>query len=225
MQLPSVDNLKLYVDADSGSSANDYSSGTWYDITAGAANNGTRYSATFVARNPNNMKGMHYDFDGADDYFDFQSPSDLDFIHSSDFTLLAWINLDGTSGGFDHIIGKSYVDFRFAVENATLSFRMDSNNTNLTTGNVLSANVWHCVVGTYNGTTKTRTIYLDGAQIATNTVENLDWTNTTNKFQIGNSPGESYYFNGQIAVGMAWAATLSADEVLQAYNYFKHRYI
>ena len=225
MQLPSVDNLKLYVDADSGSSANDYSTGTWYDLSAGAANNGTRYSASFVARNPNNMKGMHYDFDGADDYFDFQSPSDLDFIHSSDFTLLAWINLDGTSGGFDHIIGKSYVDFRFAVENATLSFRMDSNNTNLTTGNVLSANVWHCVVGTYNGTTKTRTIYLDGAQIATNTVENLDWTNTTNKFQIGNSPGESYYFNGQIAVGMAWAATLSADEVLQAYNYFKHRYI
>ena len=225
MQLPSVDNLKLYVDADSGSSANDYGSGTWYDLTAGAANNGTRYSANFIARNPNNMKGMHYDFDGTNDYFDFQSPSDLDFIHSSDFTLLAWINLDGTGGGFDHIIGKSYADFRFAVENATLSFRMDENNTNLTTGNVLSANVWHCIVGTYNGTTKTRTIYLDGAQIATNTVADLDWTNTANKFQIGNSPGESYYFNGQIAVGMAWAATLSADEVLQAYNYFKHRYI
>ena len=225
MQLPSVGNLKLYVDADSGSSANDYSTGTWYDLSGGTANNGTRYSANFIARNPNNMKGMHYDFDGTNDYFDFQSPSDLDFIHSSDFTLLAWINLDGTGGGFDHIIGKSYADFRFAVENATLSFRMDSNNTNLTTGNVLSANVWHCIVGTYDGTTKTRTIYLDGAQIATNTVADLNWTNTTNKFQIGNSPGESYYFNGQIAVGMAWAATLSADEVLQAYNYFKHRYI
>ena len=139
MQLPSVDNLKLYVDADSGSSANDYSTGTWYDLSGDTANNGTRYSANFQARNPNN--------------------------------------------------------------------------------------VWHCIVGTYNGTTKTRTIYLDGAQIATNTVADLDWTNTTNKFQIGNSPGESYYFNGQIAVGMAWAATLSADEVLQAYNYFKHRYI
>ena len=225
MQLPSVGNLKLYVDADSGSSANDYSTGTWYDLSGGTANNGTRYSANFQARNPNNMKGMHYDFDGTNDYFDFQSTSDLDFIHSSNFTLLAWINLDGTGGGFDHIIGKSYADFRFAVENATLSFRMDSNNTNLTTGNVLSANVWHCIVGTYDGTAKTRTIYLDGAQIATNTVADLDWTNTTNKFQIGNSPGESYYFNGQIAVGMAWAATLSADEVLQAYNYFKHRYI
>ena len=225
MQLPSVDNLKLYVDADSGSSANDYSSGTWYDLSAGAANNGTRYNASFVARNPNHMKGMHYDFDGTSDYFDFQSTSDLDFIHSSDFTLLAWINLNGTSGGFDHIIGKSYADFRFAVENATLTFRMDENLTNLTTGNVLSANVWHCVVGTYNGTTKTRTIYLDGEQIATNTETNLNWTTTANKFQIGNSPGETYYFNGQIAVGMAWAATLSADEVLQAYNYFKHRYI
>ena len=225
MQLPSVDNLKLYVDADSGSSANDYGSGTWYDLSGGTANNGTRYNASFVARNPNNMKGMHYDFDGVSDYFDFQSPSDLDFIHSSDFTLLAWINLDGTGGGFDHIIGKSYADFRFAVENATLTFRMDSNNTNLTTGNVLSANVWHCIVGTYNGTTKTRTIYLDGEQIATNTVTNLNWTTTANKFQIGNSPGETYYFNGQIAVGMAWAATLSADEVSQAYNYFKHRYI
>jgi hypothetical protein len=51
----------------------------------------------------------------------------------------------------------------------------------------------------------------------------VDWTSSGN-FHLGNSYGETYFFNGKIATAMVYDITLSQDQVTQAYNYFKNRF-
>tara|TARA_A100001201_G_scaffold141625_1_gene137519 strand:- start:548 stop:2716 length:2169 start_codon:yes stop_codon:yes gene_type:complete len=219
-KIPAPKNAVLYVDASGPCRTRTYTSATFFDLGPNEID-GTVEGASQASTNVSNLP-KHYDFDGTNDYINFGNTSHTQFQHDDNFSLLVWFKTDSTSG-FNHLIGKTYGNYRFAHDGSTLSFRLDSNNL-IVTGGTVVIGTWHCAVATWNGSTKTGTVFLDGVQAGQGTDTTVDWTSTTVDFQLGNSSGESYYFDGKIATGMVYDITLSQDQVTQAYNYFKNRF-
>ena len=162
-------------------------------------------------------------FDGTDDYISLGNPATLQFTYTDPFTLEAWINPDSITAGFRHIIGKTYGNYRMALNNAGITFRLDQNNLSIQGGSLTAGN-WHHVVSTWNPGTSTAKVYVNGTQVASGTNATVDWTNTTANFQLGNSPGENYYFPGKIASGKAYSRVLTDLEILDNYNGLKSRF-
>jgi hypothetical protein len=150
---------------------------------------------------------------GGTDYVSVGSPSAIDFIWSDNFSVSAWIWLDNNSG-FKHIIGKSFSDYRLCANGTQLSWRLDSNSP-IAAGGTMGAKQWHHVVGTWetdSSTGGTAKVYLNGALVGTATSA-ATWTDTGGVFQIGNSSGENYWFEGIINECIAYNKTLSLAEV------------
>ena len=160
--------------------------------------------------------GGTWNFDDVDDYIAFGNPVWSRYIYTDPFSLEVWCKPDTTSG-FKHLIGKSYSDYRLAQSGTGISFRLDSNNIATQFG-TLVAGEWTHIVATWEPATSTAYVYQDGVLKGSVTDATVDWTSTSNNFQIGTSPGESYYFGGSIAIGRAYSKTLSLAEVGQNYN-------
>lgn len=191
---------------------------TWKDLS-GNGNDGTLTNGpTFDSGN-----GGSIVFDGTDDYISFGNPAEVQFIYTNEFSLEAWFNPDALSG-FKHIIGKTYVNYRVAQNGSAVSFRLDANNLTFQTSGILVAGKWHHMVATWHPATKTARIYINGQLAATGVNNTVDWTDTSANFQLGNSPGENYYFDGKITLGKAYSKTLTPSEVLQNYNALKSRF-
>jgi hypothetical protein len=92
------------------------------------------------------------------------------------------------------------------------------------TSAILTVGKWTHVVATWEPLTFTGRIYIDGILAATSTNATVDWIDTSANFQIGNSPGENYYFNGNIALGRVYNKTFSAAEVTQNFNAQRSRF-
>jgi hypothetical protein len=218
-QAPIVtDGLVLAVDAGNLVSY-ESGSGTTYQLTgsvnSGSLNNGVTFS-------PN--AGGTWGFDGTDDFINFGNSTPINFIYTDPFSLEAWFNPNALSG-FKHIIGKTFGNYRLAQNGNAISFRLDSNKMAFQTSAVLTVGKWTHVIATWEPSTFTGRIYIDGILAATSINTNINWTNTTANFQIGNSPGENYYFNGNIALGRAYNRTLSAQEISQNFNAQISRFI
>jgi hypothetical protein len=218
-----TDNLVLAVDAGNVVS---YESGstTTYSLTGslnGSLINGVGYL-------PNN--GGTWDFDGTDDYLNFSVPSALNFTSSDAFSTEAWINWDGGAqpNNAGHIIGKTYGNYRTffinSINPGIISFRLGLNTLNCDTPSIISANTWYQVVSTFNPSTFTSKVYVNGVERASNTNVNINWSATNGNFQIGNSPGENYYFNGKITNGRVYNKTLTPEEVSQNFNAQRQRF-
>jgi hypothetical protein len=67
-------------------------------------------------------------------------------------------------------------------------------------------------------------VYVNGVERASNTNVNINWSATNGNFQIGNSPGENYYFNGKITNGRVYNKTLTPEEVAQNFNAQRQRF-
>lgn len=155
-------------------------------------------------------------FDGINDYVSAGNPAALKFTWADNFSLSAWIWRSSASGGFDHIIGKTYGNYRLALDGQQLSFRLNSNGLIAASGSTdIPNNTWTHIAATWatnssdGGTAK---IYINGSLNATQT-GTANWTDGAADFQIGNSNGESYYFNGLINECIAYNKTLSLAEV------------
>lgn len=203
--------LTFYVDAGNYDS---YSGGTtWYDLEGtnnGTLTNGPVYDSGSIV------------FDGSNDYVTFGNPSITQYTYSTDFSLEVWTNPD-TVSGFKHLIGKTYANYRLAQNGTGISFRLDTNVLTTQSGTLVIGE-WTHIVATYEASTKTARVYQDGVLVQTSSNPNLDWTSGNGNFQLGNSPGENYYFDGKIALGRAYGKKLTDAEVLQNYNAQKHRF-
>tara|TARA_B110000503_G_scaffold129393_1_gene201580 strand:+ start:108 stop:3785 length:3678 start_codon:yes stop_codon:yes gene_type:complete len=218
VQLPRTVNDSLALDVDFGNTTSYPREGiTIYDRSGngnnGTATNGPPWEFT---------NGGIFDFDGTDDYINFNSPSSLDFIYTDPFSLEIWINPDATSG-FKHLIGKSFADYRLAQSGTGISFRLDANLITTQVG-TLVAGEWTHIVATWDPITSTARVYQDGILQGSITNTAANWTSTSNSFQIGTSPGEAYYFDGKIALGGAYSKTLSNSEVLENYKSTRSRF-
>ena len=83
---------------------------------------------------------------------------------------------------------------------------------------------WQHVVATWEPSTSTAKVYVNGVLEETKTDTNVNWTNETMNFQIGNSQGEPYYFNGKIPIGRAYNKTLTLAEVKQNFDALRGRF-
>jgi len=171
-----------------------------------------------------------FDFDGTDDYISFGNPSTLQYTYTTPFSLEVWIKWDGGAqpSNFGHLMGKTYANYRFSLVSSSdpgyITFRLDANNLVLNSGAYISSNVWHHVICTWEPSTYTATIYIDGVNRGQATDNTVDWTNGSQNFQMGTSPGENYYFNGKMALGKAYSKTLSPSEALENYKSTRSRF-
>jgi hypothetical protein len=217
-QAPIVtDGLVFAVDAgnlvsyESGSTTTYQLTGT---VSSGSLNNGVTFS-------PNS--GGTWGFDGSDDFINFGNSAPTNFIYTDPFSLEAWLNPNALSG-FKHIIGKTFGNYRLAQNGNAVSFRLDSNKMIFQTSAILTVGKWTHVIATWEPSTFTGRIYIDGNLAATSTNTNINWTSTTANFQIGNSPGENYYFNGSISLGRVYNRTLNSDEIIQNFKAQRSRF-
>jgi len=162
-------------------------------------------------------------FDGTDDYITAGNPTELQFIYSDPFSLEVWIKADDLSG-FNHVIGKTYGNYRLSVTSSGYSFRLDSNNLTTNAGTPVVGE-WQHVVATWEPSTSTARVYVNGVLEQSVTDATVDWTYTSANFQLGNSPGENYHFNGTIPAARVYSKTVTSAEVLQSYNATKDRFI
>ena len=152
---------------------------------------------------------------GGTDYVAIGTTNPMQFIWSDNFSLSAWIWAENVTG-FKHIIGKTFGNYRFTQNGGNISMRLDTNVVTCEASG-LSAKKWHHVVATYATNSPsaggTAALYLDGVSKGSCANSSLDWTSTGGTFQIGNSPSESYYFDGIINECIAYNKTLSLAEV------------
>ena len=215
-QQPRIITEGLVLNVDAGDIKSYPGSGTtWTDRIGAVA--GTIDGASFSRSN-----GGVFDFDGTNDYVSFGNPSDTQFIYSDTFSLEAWVNPDSLSG-FTHIIGKTYGNYRLSVISTGYSLRLDSNQLTTNAGSP-TVGEWQHVVATWEPSTSTARIYVNGVLEQTKTDTNVNWTSTSSNFQIGNSPGESYYFNGKIPIGRVYSKTLTLAEVKQNFKATRSRF-
>lgn len=197
--------------------------GTFAYDASGRQRHGTLTGADWVTgRSGANQLIQGYNrpmlFDGANDYVSAGNPAALQFTWADNFSLSAWIWRSSAAGGgdFDHIIGKTFGNYRLALNGQQLSFRLNSNGLIAASGSTdIPNNTWTHVAATWatnssdGGTAK---IYINGSLNTTQT-GTANWTDGSADFQIGNSYGESYYFTGLINECIAYNKTLSLAEV------------
>ena len=225
MQLPQVDNMILYLDADSGSSSTNFSNGNWLDLTGDNVYSGEREGdPQFTTTSPNSLKGQYYDFDGTGDYFDCGTAlgTALGDNYTGGFSVSLWFKADAADKGLFNMssFSSDYGALSLYISGSELIFRIASDvSTKVSFSNTDN---WYNVVGTYDGST-TKKIYLDG-KLEDSDAYTADLDLDGLKTIVGGFYSTSYVFNGRIAVVQVYKTALSSDEVSQNFNYFRGRY-
>jgi hypothetical protein len=139
----------------------------------------------------------------------------------SNFTISAWVNLNSTANWariFD--CGNNTTTYMFLTPQSgsgTLRFAITTNSAGaeqqINGPSALSANTWHYVVVTLNGTTGI--LYLDGSPVGTNSGMTLNPSSlgmTTNNY-LGKSQWADPYLDGKLDEFSIYNVALSANEI------------
>ena len=206
--------LVLNLDASNASSYP--GSGTsWFDLS-GNSNTGTLTNGpTF-----NSANGGSIVFDGSNDYVS-SFPTQISGVGSK--TVSAWIKINKTSRvGLAGIRdGGSQTGWVFTVNRTTYGnltyFHTGGSTLEVAAG--IITNTWYNVCVTYNLTSTTAILYLNGVQIGSPSTSFTAITPSSFKGVVGNEDSAfSDLFSGNIAQTLIYDRALSASEVLQNYN-------
>ena len=224
-KIPKPGNLALYLDAGLWESYKGSGSGaTWYDLS-GNGNNGTINNAvTYDTTLPENDMGKSFDFDGSNDYVEVSDAGTLEGF--SKFTFVAWVKPDATSG-YRRIFDKGYsTTYNFSIQNTDKWYFYVDGSYALTTSDTVDEGEWNFLVGTYDGTSTSNNVnfYRNGAYIETATLNQGTVGTNSSSLIIGRDITSGSDMSGAISVVMIYNTELSAKEVKQLYDYFKHRY-
>ena len=205
----------------------DEASGTTVNDQSGNNNNGTmngtNASTNVIAGKFNNARN----FNGSDNYFDAGNPASLQI--SSALSLEAWVKFANTSACYPRIISKftnypwnGYELLTDCTGTNTPYLQLGNNGTltNVNSNSGLSANVWHHLVATYDGSTEK--IYVDGVLTGTNSSAanaiSVNGANSVN-VEVGRFAGAAQqYFPGSIDEARIYNRALTAAEVTDLYN-------
>jgi hypothetical protein len=226
VQLPRSTTDSLALDVDFGNTTSYPRTGTTIYDRSGNGINGTATNGPVWSFENSGV----YDLDGTDDYISFGNPSTLQYNYTNPFSLEIWIKWDGgvQPSNFGHVMGKTYANYRFSLQSSNdpgyITFRLDANNLVVNSGAHINSNTWHHVICTWEPSTYTARIYIDGINQGQGTDNTVNWTDGSQNFQMGNSPGENYYFNGKMALGKVYSKTLSPSEVLENYKSTRSRF-
>jgi hypothetical protein len=211
----------LVLNLDAGVSTSYPGSGTtWTDLSGngntGTLTNGPTYDST---------NGGYIVFDGTNDYVNIVDAAILDLTAS--ITSEAWV-FAVKSTGIQNVISKS----SSIQNNGYIYPRTDNgwNNCsfylNIGTWTTLSTawpsrNAWHHTAATYDG--NAMSIYINGNLVASKSQTGAISTNT-NALSIGDQPGYSEYFGGNLSNLRLYNRALTAAEVKQNFNALRGRF-
>lgn len=160
-----------------------------------------------------------YDFNGSSDYVNINGVPH----GSTGITLSVWFNSDDINSSTTQTPLSLYLNNRTRIINGNgdISFFISDGTDNY---NVIysggSSNVWHHVVGTWNGGTDTMKLYVDGIERdSTSGVTSIDQFGTNDR--IGNrevGSGEEDFFDGTIGEARVYDHALTAGEVQYLYE-------
>jgi hypothetical protein len=181
--LGNAPNIVLISDTTDGST-------TFVDETGSNATvvvNGSTYHSTALGATGDPFGGPSSSvrFDGSGDSIEFSGGSIA--IGTSPFYVAAWVMIDNTSG--NKCIASSYLDsgdgWRLLVVGAQLQVAVDA--TTPVSGGTLSANTWHHVALSRNGSNLMQ-LYLDGTRVSSATVP-ADLSSAVGIFEVGGTNG------------------------------------
>ena len=215
-----TDGLILYLDAFNSSSYAGTGT-TWYDIS-GNSNHATLVSSpTYTVSN-----GGTFVLDGSSNYFTLPNNS---ILSVSNFTISIWVKLAQLNADQYLIDTSSNLNFGYGY-----SFRIRSNNTirfwaydannSLDTTDTVSSNTWYHIAVSYNNTSKTQKIYINGSLSVSGQHTNSFVAATVSYLRIGVSQVLGGYTKGVIAQAQFYNRELAAADIQQNYYATKKRY-
>ena len=239
-KIPAPANLQLYLDAGLWESYKGTGSGNTVVDLSGQGNNGTLTNGTtYDTTLPENDMGKAFDFDGSDDYIEVGDAGTLDI--TGDMTISCWVKMSSSqNGNLGFLVNKrdssdSTTPYTMLFDDrggggGTNRFRwyMGNGSSQTVCGDDSNFDgvygVWTHVVGTVSGTAMT--IYVNGVAKNTATFSGSRQTNGVS-VKIGGPythGGDNFMIHGSISVVTIQNTALSAVQVQQLYDYFKHRY-
>lgn len=226
-----TDDLILYLDAANKKSIISGDT-TWYDLTFSNFNSTLSNGVTYNVNN----KGV-LEFDGTNSYCQIPQISDNNTIgdYSFGFWFSPMTTIDGTNTNYYMLFEAqntpipnstdNYVYFLNSGGFMTFSTFTPTNDL-LTTTNEWVGGKWYNIFCTYNISTSTKSIYVNGVlENSVNGVSNC-YLNTSTHAGVGaySSPSRIWGFPGMISNFLIYSKTLSPTEVLQNYNSIKNRF-
>lgn len=231
------DNLVLYLDA---ANTKSYISGStsWNDISKNVYTGSLINGPTFSSANEGSIV-----FDGINDYVLLPQSTPNQTIGNYSFSL--WLSFTTTRtsastsnfmimeaqnlllGGVDNYL---YTLSNSIVPggNGRMGFQtFNPLSTVYTTTNTWIRDQWYNIVCTYDISTSTQSIYVNGILEGTTTIASC-YFNTNTFFGLGGYSDtvnpRQWFFNGKISNFTVYSKTLSATEILQNYNFLKNRF-
>lgn len=171
-----------------------------------------------------------FSFASTSNYASVGYNSEIDLVNT--VTLEAWLKYTTSTNTvcIEKSSNNTHYQFQIFASNqgsgigGDIVFMLQPNTSNwVTAGLALNDNQWHHVVGTYDRTTTTARIYVDGVLRNTNNAITTGPTTNTQPLLIGSRSGASG-FGGTIPVVKIYNRVLSATEVLQNFNALRGRY-
>jgi len=156
-------------------------------------------------------RGDVLEFDG------MQFVDDIGQGPSGDFTIASWANFDSGGSGWQTIYSSGDVETSLKIDASTgqIALAIGGGGGGVLTGaGAVSANTWHHVSGTWDGTTGR--IYVDGVEVATSTV-GVPTDPVAADAAIGarhQTPMAFDLWDGRLDDVRAYEGTLSAAEIL-----------
>jgi len=204
------DSLKLNLDA---SSTDSYpgSGTTWYDLSY-KGNNGTITNATFTT-----LSGVEtFSFDGSGDYVSIGQPIPT----GSSYSISAWIYANNTSGSHNIVSSESSP---FWVASGTLYAGVG--NAYFEVSSALPLSTWKHVTMTFNTTSNTMRLYINGVQVSQNTNVTANYT-AQNTFIGSHFSGGSNvsFWNGYISQVKIYTSEQTSGQILEHFNLTKSKY-
>jgi hypothetical protein len=156
-------------------------------------------------------------FNGSSTFVAIGSP----LLSGTNYTMEAWVNASVLGGGRNILSSASNV---FWANGTTLSGGVGG-SFSLVTSTSFPTNVWKHVALTFNDTTNTMTLYINGVQVSQNTSVAQSYVSETlrigSHFFNGNPVS---FWNGKIAEVRIYDAELVTIEILDNFNATKSKY-
>ena len=196
---------------------------------SGNLNNGVVNGAVLTSDRFGNANSA-YEFDGIDDYILVNNSTSLN-VFNSDLTITMWIYNDNPSlsdtsykgiskGGWSTSVGYELLYSNY-WNNGTFHFTTGSSGNNVFSFNNYS-NQWIILTGTYDNTTSTRKMYINGIE-QTSTIQGVDnLSSSAHDLYIGRRhPLNSYsgFVKGKMDDIRIYNVALTDSEILNLYNY------
>jgi len=219
---PDVIDTGLVLALDAGDTNSYSGSGTtWNDLSGNGYTGTLRNSVAY-----NSSNGGYFDFDGTDTAITTDLTRDND-----NFSYSAWFQYGGGSGErniIDTFEATSSEWTRLNVLNGKHAFHIDNDSSKtILQGSTAQTNVWYNSVGTWDPSTGSMKLYVNGELDAQTTKAQTTTISGLSNLFIGARSSSNYVeeFIGNIACVCVYSKTLTASEIQQNYNALKSRFI